>query len=365
MSFSTSRFAIARKRRKMRLSDLAKASGISRQMLSSYENGIKEPSGPTLRILARTLDVEVGFLLESDIDEIPEDAVSFRARTKMTATQKDGALSTGAVALLLSDWIESRFHLPTPDVPTLPKVPPAQAAEMVRARWGIGSTPIDNVLHLLEAHGVRVFSLAGEFLDVDAFSLMWKGIPVMWLSTRKSAERSRFDAAHELGHLVLHGEDRRPQGPHEEDEANDFAAEFLMPRAAVVVAKLRHANAVKILAAKRQWKVSAMALAHRLHELRQITDWEYRQACIQLSRLGYRRGEPGGIERESSQLLSKVFHAVREDHGSVAHIAKALHISTQELNDHVFGLVPVGVEGGLFRSEPLRPSLQLLDGDQR
>jgi hypothetical protein len=46
--------------------------------------------------------------------------------------------------------------------------------------------------------------------------------------------RGRFDAAHELGHLVMHGHERPLPGPEAEREANQFASAFLMPRADVV-----------------------------------------------------------------------------------------------------------------------------------
>ena len=69
---------------------------------------------------------------------------------------------------------------------------------------------VGNLIHLLEAHGVRIYSLTHENTDLDAFSLYWHGQPFMFLGTEKSAERSRFDAAHELAHLVLHGEEREP-----------------------------------------------------------------------------------------------------------------------------------------------------------
>jgi Zn-dependent peptidase ImmA (M78 family)/DNA-binding XRE family transcriptional regulator len=362
MPFSPTRLGVARKRRRLTISRLAELSGISRQMISAYTHGTREPSSETLEMLADVLDVPVEFFTATDIDEIPEGAVSFRARTKLTATQRDGALSAGAIALLLARWIEDRFHLPDPDVPTLPKLRPEAAAEVVRARWGLGIRPVDNMLHLLEARGVRVFSLAEDFLDVDAFSAYWHGVPYIWLNTRKSGERGRFDAAHELGHLVLHSEDRSPSGPKEEEEANLFASNFLMPRRAVVAARLGHANADVILSAKRRWKVSAMALTHRLFEINLTTGWEYRQACVQLSRMGYRSKEPGGIPRESSQLLNKVFQAVRQDIGSMRKLAADLNLKPEELNEHVFGLAALAVDGGSFRSEPARPALHLVDG---
>lgn len=345
----------------MTVSRLSELSGISRQTLTGYANGA-DPSPENLWALAVALEVEEEFLVAPEVEEIPAGAASFRARTKMSASQRDGALSAGAIALLLARWVDDRFTLPDPDIPTLPKLRPEEAAEVVRARWGLGSKPIDNVVHLLEAHGVRVFSLAEDFLDVDAFSIWWKSTPYIWLNTRKSGERGRFDAAHELGHLVLHGELDRPCGPIEEDEANLFAAAFLMPRSSVVAAGLGHSNAQRILASKGRWKVSAMALTHRLHELHLTSDWEYRQACVQLSRLGYRSKEPDGIPRESSQVLRKVLQAVREDFGSIAKMARDVNLGLEELNEHVFGLAPIGVGGGARSSQPVRPELRLYHG---
>ena len=53
-----------------------------------------------------------------------------------------------------------------------------------------------------------------------------------------------------------------------------------------------------ILKAKLRWRVSAMALTHRLHTLNLLSDWQYKSTCIELTRRGYRTGEPGGVERE-------------------------------------------------------------------
>jgi len=165
------------------------------------------------------------------------------------------------------------------------------------------------------------------------------------LSTSKSGERSRFDAAHELGHLVLHGEYQVLNRPAAEQEANHFAAAFLMPRGSVLGQGLRDATAARILRAKRIWKVAAMALTHRLYELDLLTEWGYRTVCVQLSRLGYRRSEPDGIQRESSQLLSKVFRSARDDGETLATIAAAIGITSEELKDHVFGLTLTTLAG--------------------
>jgi Zn-dependent peptidase ImmA (M78 family) len=84
---------------------------------------------------------------------------------------------------------------------------------MVRARWGLGQATIPNMIHLLEAHGVRVFSLASECAAVGTFSTHRGGCPLVLLNVGKSGERIRFDSAHELGHLVLHSEHRSRTAP--------------------------------------------------------------------------------------------------------------------------------------------------------
>jgi Zn-dependent peptidase ImmA (M78 family)/transcriptional regulator with XRE-family HTH domain len=340
-----SRLVIARKRQALTLTRLAELTGLSTRSVSLYENGHQTPSEDTLHVLAEVLDVAPAFLAAQDVDEIPPDAVSFRALSKMTARQRDRALSTGRIALLISDWVEARFTLPVPDVPTLTGHDPESAAQVVRARWGLGEKPISNTLHLLEAHGVRVFSLTAENNELDAFSLYWRAQPFIFLNTSKSGERGRFDAAHELGHLVLHGEHEIPHRPSAEVEANRFAAAFLMPRASILAHGLHDATTDQILRAKQIWKVAAMALTRRLHELDLLTEWGYRTACVQMSRLGYRSGEPNGIPRETSQLLAKVLRAVRDDGGSPATIAADLGITLDELHAHLFGLAMTAVTG--------------------
>jgi Zn-dependent peptidase ImmA (M78 family) len=198
---------------------------------------------------------------------------------------------------------------------------------------------------------------------VDAFSFMWTGTPVVVLNTGKSAERTRFDAAHELGHLVLHSEDRLPHGPGAEQEANAFAASLLMPRSTVIGQSLRDATTAHVLAAKKHWRVSAMAMTHRLSELGLVTEWGYRNLCVNLSRMGYRSAEPGGMARESSQLLVKVVRSLRREGTTPAQIAADLKITESELTTHIFGLVPLAVPGGAVKTYPAKPDLRIVGDD--
>lgn len=359
-AFTPSRLTLGRRRRGLSLSDLAEETGISRRTLASYESGSTAPNERNLLAIAKALRMPLPFFSRTDLDEIPLDAVSFRKLSKMTARQTDAAMSAARLAMDLSDWIDDRFRLPDADLPTLDKVEPEVAADMLRAKWGLGQRPISNMVHLLEAHGIRVFSLPEECAAIDAFSLFHNGIAYVFLNTRKSGERGRFDAAHELGHLVMHFDASSPVGRERENEAHRFAANFLMPAASVLAQGLRNAPLDRILAAKQKWKVSAMALAHRLHELGLSSEWHYRTTCVALTKMGYRKGEPDGAMRETSQVLGKVFGSLRKEQLTMSTVARDLGLATDELTTHIFGLTPTAVNGQPTSGRPIRPRLTVV-----
>ncbi len=173
MEFNPSRLVLARKRRGLSKTALAEVSGISVRSLGYYESKSSDvvPSDDHLRILAGFLELPIEFFFGSDIEELTSDAASFRSLTTMTAAQRDSALAAGAFANMVCEWIEKRFALPVPSVPSLRGFEPEGAAQALRAEWGLGERPITNTVHLLEVHGVRVFSLPVESKKVDAFSL--------------------------------------------------------------------------------------------------------------------------------------------------------------------------------------------------
>ncbi|WP_122574001.1 XRE family transcriptional regulator [Pseudomonas viridiflava] len=373
--FNSTRFSLARKRRGMKIRELASLVGVTERSVSGYENGSQEPELSTLRRISEVLQFPEMFFFGEDLEVPTPDIASFRSLSKMTASQRDSALGAGAIALLLNDWIESRFDLPKPDVPDLgsdrnylhadladiesqeaEEYPatqaiqePEAAAEMLRAHWRLGQNSIKNLIVLLESKGVRVYSLAIDAKEVDAFSMWSGGRPFMFLNTYKSAERCRFDAAHELGHLVLH-QHAHPQGPDLEREANAFASAFLMPRASVLARAPRSATIQSLVKYKKYWSVSVAALNYRLHSLALISDWTYRTLCIQIAQEGYRTLEPEPIPHEKSVILEKVFSALREEGVSKNNVANQLGIPAAEINELTFGLMLNILIGGGAKS---------------
>lgn len=342
--FTPSRLGLARRRRGLTKKHLAELVGVSDRAITAYEAGEMLPQRDTLEQIARVLEFPMAFFSGPDLEEIPTEAASFRSMARMTASQKHSAQASGSLALALHDWISQRFKLPATDVPRVgPGVDAETAAEVVRAEWGLGEQPVPNLVHLLEAHGVRVFSLTQECREVDAFSL-WLRQPFVFLNTQKSAEHSRFDAAHELGHLVMHGHHEIPQGKEIEREANQFASAFLMPAAGVLATAPRTPSVSDLIRAKKPWRVSVSALAYRLHQLHALSDWRYRRLAVEISQHGYRTREPEPIARETSQILNKVFTALRKEATSKADVARGLDLHPRDLDRLVFNLALLPVD---------------------
>jgi len=340
--FNPSRLRLARLRLGLSLTKLASESKVSLRSLTEYENAKREPSDDSLRKLADRLRVPASFFEREPIDPIPVAAASFRKLSKATIGRRDAVLASALLTLEFFDEVEQRFKLPTPNIPTLDKLSAEEAAELVRNRWNLGDRPISNMLHLLESKGVRVAALNHEYGDIDAFCFYRDAVPYLFLNTSKSAERQRFDAAHELGHLVLHSEvDMEISTSKErEAEANAFASNFLMPAGAVLNQLMASASIERILKARSFWKVSAMALTHRLHELNLLSPWQYRSTCMTLSERGYRSAEPGGLVPETSQLLRKVVYGSGASL-KVREAAAALDVEPDEVRSYMRYLVPV------------------------
>lgn len=360
-TFIPARLEMARAIRQMTATDLAAAASISAPWISQIENVKKTPGPDIVRELARVLNFPVEFFYRPVKSQPPSDAFHFRATSKLAKKDEATARSLSTLAIELSDWIEATYHSPAPAVPEVQdligsddELAPEQAAEAVRGAWGLGVAPIKNLLQLLESKGAKVYSAGGPLQAIDAFSFRHGATPVIFLNVHKSAERLRFDLAHELGHLVMHGGSLNLEpGKEKEQAANDFASSFLMPRSDVIGAI--HGNNLMledVLTMKQRWRVSAMALNLRAHRLGVISDWTYSTLAKQLSMAGFRRGEPGSdLRAESSSLLTQVMSDMRSRGQGFSELARLLDVRAQDVQDLMLGIVTFAIQGdGVVRS---------------
>ncbi|SOB94568.1 helix-turn-helix domain-containing protein [Thalassospira xiamenensis] len=353
-SFNNKRLILARNRRGMTAKALAEETGLAANTISRLENGLNDPDTDTIKKLATALRYPHQFFLGDDPEFLDSEAVSFRSLSKMASKERNAALAGGALGLQLSEWVEQRFQLPEPNLIDLSyETDPEAAAIALRQHWGIGEKPIGNMIGLLETNGVRVFSLAEQTKNVDAFSFWKSQKPFVFLNTYKTAEHSIFDAAHELGHLVLHMHGGPEESQQAEREANAFASAFLVPAADVKARMPRLIDVNIIIRAKLRWRVSAMAMAYRLRRLGLLTEWQYKSACIELGKRGYRSGEPEGIERETSSVWHKILERLWTERVTKDEIAQNLCVPVDEIDCLLDGVMRTR------NSPPLRNTVTL------
>lgn len=203
---------------------------------------------------------------------------------------------------------------------------PADAAETVREEWSVPAGPVDDMVALLEGAGALVVVRDLCATALDAVS-QWPAdkAPLVLLNSTAPTDRSRFSLAHELGHLVMHGEPG--EGRVQEDQANRFAAEFLMPHDAVLPELKPGIDVSRLLDLKARWGVSMAALIRRAMDLGVVSEWQYRTLMVELSALGYRTNEPTTIRREAPRYLAQ----------AVTRLEEQLHLSPTE-TAHLAGL---------------------------
>ena len=273
---SGSRLSLARKLRGLNQTELAKAVDVTPRAISNYEKEGEGLSPAKLAEIAAVLRFEPSFFTGKDIEPPMEAAVSFRARSKMSAKKRDQAIAASAFGIVLSDWMDKEFVLPTPSIPDYSGYEPEDAARALRTEWGLGEGPISDIIALLESHGIRVFSVNEASQEVDAYSF-WdeaRNRPFVFLTTSKSGERRRMDAAHELGHLVLHrkveldGKETREI----EKQADEFGSAFLMPSRGFRSTIASSISLSEVMRVKQVWKVSAFAVVVRAHALGLLSD---------------------------------------------------------------------------------------------
>jgi Zn-dependent peptidase ImmA (M78 family) len=340
--FNPERVELVRLRLGLTKIGFAEQLGVDRKALQRFES--RESDLPEVcreRLLEISGYPETFF--EKGSPEYPNPAgVSFRSLRSLTAGSRNAAMAAGALAFEFDDWVTSQYELPGHTLVPARHEQPAQAAMYLRTQWGIGTRPIGNMLNLLESRGLRVFSLVEETRHLDAYSLWRNDKPYIFLNTLKTAERSRFDAAHELGHLILHRHTGSSH-PRAEIEADEFASAFLMP-AEDVIAEIRVVRSLdEVVSKKQRWGVSAAALAYTLHKMGKISDWHYRGYCIALGKLG-RDVEPRPMRKETSQVWSKILMDLWRQGISLSRLADKLCIPERELNSLLFGIATATAE---------------------
>jgi len=151
-------------------------------------------------------------------------------------------------------------------------------AAQVREAWGVPAGPVEDVLRVMERHGIVAARHRIENRTVHAFSAPFPDHPVVVLHQQDGKrDRDRFSASHEVGHLTMHSAGKGLARKAVEDQAHRFAAAFLMPARDIRAELPARADWPHLLTLKKRWGVSMSALLRRASTHGVLTESTYTQ----------------------------------------------------------------------------------------
>lgn len=327
--FNGERLKKARIYRGLTVAELAQRVDCQRQTLSMYEISKSQPADKnTVQKIAHALNFPAAYFYQHT-EPCASGTVYFRSLLTTNKKYRNEQIIKmdflSQIYSLLQDYVEFPQYKPL----NLPEnVTPAEAAMALRNAWNLGNGPIDNLVSVVEQHGILVTTFSTSTDDVDAFSEYvetdeTQTFLIAYSSNKTSAARIHFDIAHELGHIVLHewSEDIEELSKEEfklrEREANEFAAAFLLPSESFKRDLSRSPRSLPYYKTlKQKWKVSIAAMIRRAANLDVITKDDYQFMIRTMQRRGQRKEEPLDdtlITAQPSMLKTAVIVLLQEE----------------------------------------------------
>lgn len=290
---------------------------ITAAAISKYEN---EKSFPTAQFMLRAsgvLNVPGSYLLHQPAASVKWTA--FRRHSRFGKKQQEAVMAYASDIAELQVELHAILHPNSP--PTLPE--PAtvkdfgdveKIAAQLRAAWEVGNRPLDNLVQTAEDRGVIIIGWDDESGRFDGLSGWCGDYPVTVINVNRSADRKRFNLAHEIGHLVM---DTSRASEDDESLAHRFAAALLVPEEHAyreLGRERRHLDWGELMMLKRKYGLSMSAWIRRARDLKIISKRYYEMLNIELSSLGWRTCEPVEYlgDEEPLQLKQMVQRAVAQ-----------------------------------------------------
>ena len=229
----------------------------------------------------------------------------------------------------------SAFDNPVANLPVRTAEEVEATAAEVRGRWQLGSGPIVNLLGLLEDKGLKVYETRG-IEDFDGLSGRFGNFPFVAVNVDHPADRVRFTASHELGHVLC--EFSTNESP--ESMCHAFGAAFLLPKAALEKAlapSRRKVTLGELGGIKETFGISLQAIMHRAHGLGLVSDRQLRSFRETLKAKGWATEEPvayAGKER-ATRFRRLLHYAVAADILDVERAAQMAGVPADELKKEI------------------------------
>ena len=321
----------AREIRGLTQAELAERIGYSQATIAHLERNsaqlLLQPSEKIVQAIALQTGFPLQFFYQESGPEFPLGSLLFRSRRSLfTRENRYRAHQLGRLIYEIAEKMSKRVTTIEIRVPRVWKEDPTTAARVTRTKLGLSpDTPVRNLLNQLEKNGVFIFALPYIIDEHDSYSV-WADSeprrPVIIISDGKPGDRQRFNLAHELGHLVMHGS--FPQGLKKvEDEADLFAAEFLLPEETMKREITPPVTLTSLAELKPRWGVSISTLIVRAEKLKIITERQARYLHMQMREKGWYEQEPENLTFKAEKpralkRMAEVLHGIPVDPQKVA-----------------------------------------------
>lgn len=330
--FNPAMLILAREARGLTQTDLASLAHISQAMLSKLEAEAKTPSDELWDRLAEALEYPAEFFSQTDTVFGPGLSEFFHRKRQDVGVKLLAKVHAqiNIIRMHTARLLRS-VELPESKIRPLDMAEfhsPGDVARALRAAWQIKAGPIPNVIRVIEDAGGIVIRYPFGSARIDAISRWVPGMPpLFFVNEGLPTDRERLTLCHELGHLVMHDIPSEKM----EDEANQFAAEFLMPENDIAP-HLERVSVNRLAALKPYWRVSMAALLFRATELRKVSKKSAQFLWMQMA--PYRRQEPHELDLtpEAPSLLQEIIDLHRNTFGyGLPELSKMLNARPQEL----------------------------------
>ncbi|MCG8407577.1 MAG: XRE family transcriptional regulator [Phycisphaerales bacterium] len=317
--------------------ELAERLGITQPLVGRWETGSSTPDSDQIRSLSKALGVRHDLFFVDRPKKLASMS-DYYHRALARASRKD-VKAVHARCNLLDIQIDRLLRLadaPDDQIPSLStkdtNKTPEQIAGIARMEMGVGPGPILNLVAVIESCGGIVIDRDLEVGEVDALCRWVPGLPkLFFLNGAKPADRVRFSLAHELGHTVMHF-GRTVDVKVAEQEANEFAAAFLMPADEIRRDFRSTVTLADLAAIKRKWRVAMQAALRRARTINRIDEQRYKWLNIQIAKNGWKKSEPIQIEGETPTTLTRLLHMHTEAGFSKSDLADLLFVSEQTID---------------------------------
>ncbi|MES2565473.1 MAG: ImmA/IrrE family metallo-endopeptidase [Bacteroidota bacterium] len=290
--------ALARESRGLSQLELAEKLSLSPSHMSRIEQDFTDLGESHLKALSGVLSYPEEFFYQEGENLPPALALRKRnivAQKVLLPIEAQVNIYRLNIEKLLKTINQPDINLPVLDPEKLGS--PAEAARKLRKLWKIEKGAINNLTQVLEENGLLVINFDFNTERVDGMSILANGkFPIIFSNKRSMGDRQRFTLAYELGHLVMHLQTSPSFTRDISHEANEFAAEFLMPEKDIK-GDFKDGVTLNILAdLKRKWKLSMQALLYRANDIGVITDNQKRYLINQFNSMNIRRREPAELD---------------------------------------------------------------------